>query len=159
MGNLSAPSSNQIRILAQQGDVRTVTAGSVIEETLATINVPANTMQANGVLQLISVWSGAIAIFQTGAMRFYFGGALFNTQNLSGFVSAQLIHRINNRDSLIAQVTLGANVQGFPLSNVAQQILAIDTSLDQPILITGQKSLGTDTLSLQAFQLLLFQSP
>lgn len=147
-------------ILGKSGNA--VSAGNdVTEDTLATITVPANAMGANGVIKFeftITVNNNANA--KTVRMRFSgasgtiissTGGNLPNTTGavVTGYMANQ--NATNSQAaSLIDVFSTGAVSPG--IANPA----AIDTTAQTTIVITGQKGVNTDTITLNNFLFVLW---
>lgn len=141
------------RVLAQSA-VAVPLTGSTSETTLATITVPAGAMGANGRIEIATDWSYTSSAnnktikIKLGATQLY---------SLSQTTSTGMGTRtsVANRNSASSQrcLTLGHNGSAI---NVGFATSAIDTSASTDITITGQLVVGTETVTLESYQVLLY---
>jgi hypothetical protein len=120
------------------------------EDTIATITVPANTMGANGgiLVEFACSLSGAAA---ARTIKAKFGGTTLLTYSSAAtpiFVSFRLW--IGNQNATNAQVAWfsGANGASGAINSSAAATAAIDTTAQTTIVITFQKSAGSDVMQL-----------
>jgi hypothetical protein len=145
---------NAPRILAQSA-VAVSGAADTAENTLATITVPANAMGPNGTLRIWTSWSYTNSA-NGKTLRVRFSGAS-GTQFMNPTVTASVvtsqITQITNRNATNSQVSAsGANASGIVVgSGTALATSAVDTTVETTIVITGQKALGTETLTLERY--------
>ena len=134
-------------VLAQTAVAASIT-GTTAETVLATIVVPGNLMGLNGSLRVSPIWSGTNnANTKTGNVKF--GGVSHASHALASALSAASQFTIRNRGSLASQITYN----GGPgtISTVANTTSAVNTAVDQTLLITGQLTVSTDTLTLEGY--------
>jgi hypothetical protein len=133
--------------------VAVVTPADITEDVLATITVPANAMGANGVLRITTTWSYTNnANTKTVRIR-YSGltGALYVNSTLTTQLTIFAKAIIANRGVTNSQIGYadGVNASGGLIANAATS--AADTTASTTIVITGQKAVGTDTLTLESY--------
>ena len=125
------------------------------ENTLATITVTANSIGPNGHVRIRTTWTITNSA-NTKTLRVRFSGGS-GTVYMAVALGAQATHNdlteIHNRNSASSQVS------GKPSSQVAIGqastgaliTSSVDTTVDTTIVITGQKALGTETLTLSRY--------
>lgn len=125
--------------------------GTLIETTLATIALAAGAMGPNGIVRIWHLWSYTNS-GNAKTPRIKFGGtAIFapapTTQN-----SGQGVVLVRNRNAQYSQITGPAAYFGVGGIATAPITMAIDTSIAQNILFTGQLANVGDTLTLEGYQ-------
>jgi hypothetical protein len=129
-----------------------VTADVTTEVVLATITVPANTLGLNGKLRVTTTWG-----YTNGAndkiLRVRFSGAA-GTQYLSTTATTtatnQIITIFGNAGATNSQRGFqGSNGVGTSGSAIATS--AADTTTATSIVISGQKEVGSETLTLEGY--------
>lgn len=143
------------RVLAASGAAASLAnPGHTNETTLATINVPAGLMQANGALRVWSLWT-VTSSANNKTIRYRLGGAA-GAQCLAcvlttsiGFNAARIIHNRNAQNSQVTYVPSTTNA--FNSNAGANSFSAIDMSASQDLLLTAQLALGTETATLEAY--------
>lgn len=137
-------------IVLQSGAAATLT-GTLAETVLATLTVPAGWLGANGSAELAdALWSMTNnANSKTLRARLGgIGGFAFWSQAVTTSASARGMGRVQNANATNAQKAYS----GASFGNSASAILtgAIDTSVAQTIVITGQLANAGDTLTLES---------
>lgn len=151
MSGFSSPSSAIVLGQSATGTGIATHTGDTAEFTMATITIPANVLGANGQVVVEAYWSSNSAT-NSKTQRIRFGGTQFGAQVGSGQYWRQSV-RIANRGAANSQV--GSN--GNPAFGNANSVTAaIDTTASVDITITGQLSVGTDTITLEYYQVLLY---
>jgi hypothetical protein len=148
--------------LAQSFVAVTAPLSDTSEQVLATITVPANTLGLNGVLRIHTRWN-----FTTSAniksMRVRFSGAAgaqHAAVSATAATSAILETRIANAGSTSAQVghtMLVSNGTASP--GVGGAAGVVDTTAATTIVISGEKALGSETLTLTAYMVEVVKLP
>jgi len=125
--------------------------GDTNDFVFATIPVPAGVMGPNGILRITTFWSCTNnANGKTGRTRFSgAGGTIFQSIGLNSIATMRAGGEIANRGALNSQV--GSTSTGWGSSSNAPVTAAVDTSVDQTVTITGQLTVGTDTLTLEYY--------
>jgi hypothetical protein len=134
------------------------------EDTLATVNVPANAMGANGCLIIQTVWS-----YTNGAnlktMRVRFLSTTFNAPyfavGATTFASTAASMEICNRNATNSQISRVLNATGPGNSTslpFTGSVDTTDTSLLE-VLITGTKASAGDVLTLESYSVRIAPSP
>ena len=122
------------------------------ENTLATINIPANTIGPNGRVVVYTSWTvNNNANSKTARYRFSgTSGTAIMQKNLPSGVSANVVGFMANRNAANSQV--GGELSGAigVVSGNTLSTAAIDTTSASTIVITAQKSTGTDTMTLES---------
>ena len=152
---LKIASQNLSYILAQSA-VAVSGAEDTAENTLATITIPANALGANGSIAIITSWTFTnSANLKTLRARFSGGaGSIYMSFAITTQATTQAQFIISNRNSASSQVggTTGGNATGgWGVSTGAIVTSAIDTTAQTTIVITGQKALGTETITLERY--------
>jgi hypothetical protein len=144
------------KVLAQSA-VQVSHTGDTAEFTFATITIPAGAMGANGSVYVEAIFSHT-SNANTKTPRIKFGGTL-----VAGFAvtsttaTSKFGNTIHNRNSQSSQAFLPSSIIG-PFTNgtsVALGTAAINTANATDITITGQLGTGTDTISLEAYKVIL----
>lgn len=141
-------------VLLDASGVAVVTPNNTTENVLATVTVPAGAMGLNGALQLKTSWSCTTSA-NAKTIRARLGGAAgtqFITIGVTTSVSVSDERRIRNRNSAALQVgSYGTTSSvGFGTSPGSLPTSALDTLVAQDLVFTGQKALGTETLTLES---------
>jgi hypothetical protein len=158
-GTLSIEGKSLPYIFAQSGAAASV--GAVTTETvLATITIPGGAMGPNGWVQVIAtvtINNNAntktfnLRVGGTGGTLYYNGG--FNTQ-LFGAVFKHIVNA-NSQTSQKGTSPGGGNL-GVPGSGAnAFQTSAVDTSANWDLVISGQKAVAGDTITLESYQVII----
>lgn len=132
--------------------------GTTNETALATVTIPGGAMGLNGGLLIYTSWSYTNSA-NTKTSRIRFGGAA-GTQYFSNgqttSATMHILHRIRNRNSASSQVG-GSSATGG-IGGVSSGVLvtsALDTLVAQDIVLSGQLQVGTETLTLESYEVWL----
>lgn len=127
--------------------------GTTAETTLASYTVPGNLMGAHGVLRMITVWS-LTENANNKSPRIKFGGTTFFAPSASSQANIEAFRPMTvevcnlNASSQIAMASSSPNTtSGNPPTTGT-----IDTTTDQPLLITGQLANAADTMTLAYYR-------
>ena len=128
-------------------------AADTNENILATITVPANSMGANGMVRIWTLWTvNNDASAKTVRVRFGgIGGTAYFSASIANQVTTHLITLISNRNATNSQVGSPGLAAGFGVSTSATITSAIDTTAETTIVLTAQKADGTDTMTLERY--------
>lgn len=164
-GSLAAPIPTSILqasfvpyLIAQVGTPATAPA-STSEVTLATIPVPANAIGANGCLTFdgLLTFTGStnlktfkIYLASTGTTP-YLNQAVSSTSAISG----RLNTKVCNANATNVQIGGDANGTYTLLGTVALTSGAVDTTAATSLIVTGQKAVSGETMTLQQYSVLL----
>ncbi len=144
-------------VLASSGAAASVGA-TTVETTLATINVPANAMGANGWFEVVCVWTVTNnANAKTGRIRF--GGTEYRANNMASVLQNNQYAIVINRNSTSSQVGLTSPTRNETFgtsSTLAIVTSSHNTTLSQDITITGQKGNSGDTMTLEWYRVILY---
>lgn len=143
--------ADAMTVLACDGAPASVT-GTTAETVLASVTLPGGLMGPRGHLRLSSFWSETNNA-NTKTIRARLGGILGATilnDGRSATTGRSAVNHCMNRGDQASQwhwlfLSLGANGGGAGIAT------AIDTSVDQLIVFTGQLAVGTDSLALNGF--------
>lgn len=142
--------------LVAQSRVPVPHTGDTLEFVLATINIPANTLSATGRLKLTSLWKfiGAGGN-RTCRVRLtnISGAILWAPVHSSAVLSATLDWMLWMMGATNSQESSGSGQTGYVGVSGAVVTAAIDTTQAWTLVITGQVAVGTDTISLEAYDL------
>lgn len=122
--------------------------GMVTETTLFSTTIPGGTLGANGVLDildLVSITNSA----NTKVIRVKLGGVGFLSQSATTVVAGQHKTWIRNRNASNSQVGAGGSLT-LGTSASANTFSAVDTSVDQLLIVTGQCATPTNTKSVSS---------
>lgn len=135
-----------------------LTPADTTEDVLATIAIPAGAMGANGFLRIFTIWSFTSSA-NAKTMRARLGGIGGTIHGIgpstNGFQELQGVTMIFNRNAANAQVGTGLLANGF-IGSSAPTTGAIDTSIAQNLVFTGQKASAGETLALDAYSVEIF---
>lgn len=135
--------------IAQSAVAQSVT-GTLTETTLATITIPASALGANGQAEIVTLWSVTNSA-NNKTLKIKFGGSLVLSTTLTTTSSDQIYTRIANRNGAASQVSQAtSNSNGFGTSGTVTT-LAIDTTADVPVVITGTLANTGETITLESY--------
>lgn len=124
------------------------------EDILATITVPANSMGANGMLRITTLWSFTNSA-NLKTMRVRFGGASGTQYVLLSFNTAltasysQIL--IGNRNATDSQVGPMAGSTSFSTNANSPITSSVDTTAETSIVLSGQKASSGETITLEMY--------
>lgn len=125
------------------------------ENALATITVPANAMGPNGFLRITTAW-----VYTNSAnaktLRYRFSGiagTIFWTTAPTTTALTTHSFIIANRNAANSQTGMMAGGSATPWSANTGTLVtgAVDTTAETTLVLTGQKALGTETLTLVGY--------
>lgn len=131
------------------------------EDILAVITVPANAMGPNGALRISAGWS-VNNNANNKTLRCRLGGAagtVVQAAIASTHLSYPWIGLVQNRNATNSQIT-SPHAAGGPWNTLAGTGFtpsAVDTTLPWQIVLSGQKAVGADTLTLENYLVELLQ--
>lgn len=123
--------------------------GSTSETTLASVNVPGGLLGLNGGLRVTMLFSTTNNA-NNKIPRVKLGATRFGQYAPASVPAMQWLTIVRNRGSASSQISQGDNVTGIGSTNTPVTG-AIDTTVDQPLVITGQLAVGTDTMALESY--------
>ncbi len=141
------------RIAAQSG-VQIVTANNTSEQILATIPILGGTLGVNGVIRVSTLWTMTNNV-NVKTLRVRLGGGAGTVFWAAAGASIATLKghcQIANRGSQSSQVAMDSATLAFGSSTAAVVTGAIDTAVNQDLVITAQKATGTDTVNLESYQ-------
>lgn len=148
--------ASNIQVLAKSA-VAVSGAADTNENILATVTIPAGAMGANGALRLTCFWA-VTGSTNAKTLRVRLGGIggtayVATAIATAGITAVEMDGNIANRNSQSSQIGW---VSAFSsVGSIAQSgskiTSAIDTSAATTLVITGQKALGSETLTLDAY--------
>lgn len=142
-------------VLAQSA-VAVPHTGDTVAATLATITIPANALGANGSFEVKASFSFPNST-NTKTLSIRFGGTLlFSTIQGTGSAGVDIIIRVCNRNSPSSQRSSGFLVSTAGAATLIVNTAAIDTTQNADITIAGQLALGTETVTLESYQVVLY---
>jgi hypothetical protein len=127
---------------------------STTETALATIQIPANTLGANGILRVTTLWTITNSA-NDKTLRARLAG-LVGTAYLEVVLTTQASYRdqrqIANRNAANSQIGGSFSaLGGFGNSGNANVTSAVDTTANQDLVISGQLETGSETITLEAY--------
>ena len=143
---------NKTVFLSASG-VQCSNTGNTNETTVKTVTIPAGTFQPNSVLIIRALWSvNNDASAKT--LRIKVAGVLFMQAPMASVASLHSYTAIHNRNSLSSQVAAVSTTPVFFAGTSGTVATAtIDTSASVDITFTVTLTDGTDTGSLEAYQI------
>ncbi len=139
-------------IILKQTAVAVSITGTTDETTLASITVPAGLMGGSGSIRITSLWSHTVSA-NLKTLRASFGGTNFLTLSSSATIAAwQSFVMIRNRTAATqaAFPAAGGN-SGLGAATVAISTGAVNTAVDQVILLTAQLASAGETITLEGY--------
>jgi hypothetical protein len=126
------------------------------EDIFATINVPAGAMGLSGILRVLTAWSVTnSANNKTLSVRLGgIGGTAYFSSTYTTIASCIDLHCIQNRGAANSQVSFVQSPSpagGLGAGAGALKTGAVDTSVAQTVVITGQKGLAGETITLESY--------
>lgn len=142
-----------VRVLAAS-NAAVSAAADTNENTLATITVPAGAMGLNGIIRVFTLWTYTNSVNnKTLKVRFGgIGGTTYLSVVPTTTAAFSTLTVIGNRGSASSQVGVAdaaANV--FSATTDAVTTSSVDTSASTTIVITGQKALAGETITLEQY--------
>lgn len=142
-------------------NVQKSNTGNTNENTVLTANIPANSIGANGSFHIIMLISTLNNNANAKTIRVKFNGTTVCQGVTVSTLSYQTYSMLHNRNSASAQVAMyyaSAASGGFAVgTGTAPSIFTINTAADIEVTVTIQNAVGTDTVSLEAIQILAVQ--
>lgn len=131
---------------------------TVNENALATITLPANTLGANGSVEILTTWAMTnSANNKTTRVRFSGpAGTEFQNRIITTQESSQQLTSISNAGATNSQRGMGLGSPGNGETTNAIVVGAIDTTADTTIVLSGQKALAGETLTLVKYRVTVF---
>lgn len=143
-----------VRVLGQSAAAVSHT-GDTAEFTLATITVPANAMGASGRVDIVTRFS-ATNNANTKTLRIKFGGTQIVSNGVTTPVWGRQRVSVANRGATNLQDGFGDFINGLAALAAQTAPAAVDTTASVDITITGQCAVGTDTITLESYQVILY---
>jgi len=142
----------QLYIFASVNTESTVHTGDTNPATFYTIAIPGGTIGANGSLR-ITVSFGYTGTAGAKTPTIAFGGTTFySTASPSGStLSAHIITTISNRNNTSIQIGGSTNQAGYTSTNNAFVPGAIDTTISQNLVISGQLANAGDSIAVERY--------
>lgn len=131
--------------------------GDTLEAMLATVTIPAGMIGPNGVVQVWSLWSAnSSAGSKTSRVRF--GGASGTIYSqptaMTTQTSLRLLTEFQNRNNAASQLGTGANVPGLGMGT-APVTSTVNTAAAADIVLSGQLTVASDTITLEAYRVMM----
>lgn len=136
--------------LVEQSAVPVAVTNTTAETTLANLVVPGNSIGAHGAMR-IHVLLTHTNNANNKTIKVKFGGAILNTIVDASTATLNLEMYTANRGTTNSQVSQPAGANSFGVSATAVVTAAVDTTKDQPLLITCQLATSTDSCQLERF--------
>jgi hypothetical protein len=148
------------RVLAASAVASSIT-GSASKTALATINIPAGAMGANGRLRVTTHFA-ITASGNTKTLSFEFGGSVFYLRAEAGATVATYRDQreVANRNNATSQVSWrSTSIGGFGGGTAATTAGAVNTASAQQLIIYGQLANAGETITLESYIVeLLYQT-
>lgn len=140
--------NNPARLLSKSG-VAVIAPNDLLENVLATINVPA--LHPNDQLRLyvLATCTNNANVKTIRARLGGIGGVAYEAVNMANNVSLSFVTEIVNRNAVNSQI--GPPTVGYGLSVNPPVTSAVDTSVPQTIVLTAQKAVAGDVMVLECF--------
>lgn len=122
--------------------------GNTTETTLVTIPIPANTLGANGVLFVTTMWTNTSSA-NVKTSRVKLGGITIGSAAATVVTTIRMDTTLFALNATNSQSTVSFASRGSDAILVQNaQLSAVDMTVDQSLVITAQLSLGTETMTL-----------
>lgn len=151
---LHASVAPQTIILAQSAVAASVT-GTVTETALATVTIPAGSLGANGLVEVIAVWTTTNSA-NNKSLKVKLGSTAFLNVTATTTASAQTFTRAANRNSTSSQLGYSAGATGFSTSTGANFTASLDTTADVTLTITGTLTNTGETITLEGYTVRIY---
>lgn len=159
-GTLAVEGKSIPYVIAQNNVPASVPAGTT-EEVLATITIPGGAMGPNGWIALTTVWEAPSTV-NNKLLRVRVGGisgSAFLGLAIAGASNAYInrvtyIRNQNSESSQQANYTFAA-ATSFAGSTLAPPTASVDTTADWDIVITGQRTVAGEVITLSSYQVIV----
>ena len=153
-GSVWVPENGHI-LVAQSAVAVTAPANDTNENVLATVTIPGGVIGANGALRITPVWSYTNS-GNIKTLRVRLGGTQIGTAGPTTTATLQSYFMVRNRNDEASQVSsvLGA---GAVSSASAVTTTAVNTAADVSLTITAQKATGSETVTLEGYNVELMR--
>lgn len=148
-------------VLAQSAVQVTAPADTAFN-SLATITVPAGALGNNGMLEVLSSWSVTNnANAKLAGVRLNGStGTVIHQDSVASVVSSTQFAVMANRNSASVQVMGNPNTSGgLGVSATGGNTDSVNTNNSFTINLVGQKAVGSDTLSLEMYKVIIYPRP
>lgn len=135
-------------IVLDQRGAALVAPADTSDNNLATVVIPANSMGPAGALRVWAHWT-CTNNANAKTVRVKFGGSVLQNQGIASTPGVMLPVTILNRNATNSQI--GVTWQLGLFGGAATQTAAIDTTVDQSLLLNVQKATAGDTVTLEAY--------
>jgi uncharacterized protein YbjQ (UPF0145 family) len=129
-------------------------AGDAVAQTMATINIPANTLGANGIIRVMATWSSTNSA-NAKTVNLRFGGTAIASISMVSLAQLTFMRSVQNRNSTSSQLSSFASVSNTSFGGTTNAIVtsAIDTTASQDITLTCLWSGATsgETITLEGY--------
>lgn len=146
-------------IILASAVVNSAAPANTSENALATISIPGGIMGPNGSIEILYTYR-----FTNNAnnkiMRLRFsgiGGTAFQDRLVTTQQTSQLLTIISNAGATNSQVGMGVGSTGIGETTNPIVTSAVDTTVNQTVVITGQKANAADTLELVRYRVVIYR--
>ena len=136
--------------IVEQSAVPVLVTNTTAETTQANLVIPGNSIGTDGAIR-IHVLMSHTNNANNKTIKVKLGGVVLNTIVDTTSASLNLEMYTANRGAANSQVSQPVGANSFGVSASAVVTAAVDTSKDQPLLITCQLAVSTDTCQLERF--------
>lgn len=145
-------------IILASAVVNSAAPANTSENALATISIPGGIMGPNGSIEILYTYR-----FTNNAnnkiMRLRFsgiGGTAFQDRLVTTQQTSQLLTIISNAGATNSQVGMGVGSTGIGETTNPIVTSAVDTTVNQTVVITGQKANAADTIELVRYRVVIY---
>lgn len=139
-------------VVAASGAAGSAHTGTTSETTLLTVNIPANSLGANGYVDVDILFDVTNTAVATEIFRVKYGGTSFLQNTNSTGLSYRTWVRIQNRNATNSQISGGGNPAGGVGSATSAGLTgAIDSTSNQNLTVTVQLGDATDSVTIQRY--------
>ena len=158
-GGMGVPSNAPappVLVLMAKSNVQQAVTGTLTETVLATINLPANTIGANGQVRIRTYWTVTNSA-NNKTLRVRFGTAgisstAISTSTITTFSSPFITVDMQNNNATNAQNAFSVGSRGTDgLTTTVLAISSIDTTVSENLYITGQLANTGETITLTSY--------
>ena len=126
--------------------------GTTVLTPLGQCYIPAGTLGPNGQLRVNVAWSHNNSADNKTLSAAIGGVTVYSDVETTASVTQSTTFRVRNRAALNAQLLSAPSAEFTPAGGNPNSAVAINFAIDQTIVFYGQLAVGTDNLSLDAWE-------
>ena len=164
---LSSPARSPVIVITTVGAISITGTSNGVETNITNIKIPAGSMGTDGEVELVCLWgytnsanNKTLVVRYSSTAGSTSGGFFITSTVATTTVGARMVLYISNNHATNAQIlSPNSGVTPFAANNAALVALAIDTTADSFINLSGTLALGTETITVQHCTATVKKSP